>query len=456
MKRVPILCLLATVLSTPVAASALQQAAVGETIRVPAFSYGPGKTFAGDVTLRRIEIYAADAVITAQTDTGEVVVPRSTLRFFINEPTRTASRMYLAVDPASGRVSGAMLDDPDGVMAFEGAIGKDGRLAISKSAAVPAGDARCGGAPLAIAAEAADDVLRFDHFTAPKATAALVKAVVAVDTDNELFQKMFGNTDTTAATNYIAQLFAGLNATFQTDLGVVVEQGATRLRTTAVADPFSATALDLQLYEFGGHWMTNEVATPRAFAMMLSGKSPNPNSATGIAWLLTSGNYCSAKGFDQGGGQIAGHYSANWLFTNPAIPVANNIWLVSHELGHNFGAAHTHCTSRTTLSQPSSVNTIDVCHNGEGAPLPQGPGCYSGPTQCPNEAPFVGSGSIMSYCHFSGSGGPNAGGACNATQMKFHPVHQTILGGRIATNTANSCLTAVATELFFFRSGFEP
>ena len=451
--RVPaVSCLFLLLAAGPAAAATLADAPVGARVTVPAFEWAPGKAFAGDVVLQRIDVYARDARIVAITADGAVEVPRSRLQFFINDAKHTASRMYFAVDPASGRVSGALFDTADGVRLFEGSVDKAGRLAISKSAAAPSGLAACGGSPTAAPlADAGSEPLRFDHLVLPKATAALSKAVVAVDTDNELFEKMFGGTNTAAATDYIAELFAGVNAVYQADLELAVEQGATRLRTTAVTDPFVQTDMFPLLSEFGGHWMTNEVGTPRAFATLISGKSPSPNSSSGLAWLLGNDNYCSRTGNVQAGNQVAGHYSVNQIFTNLAFK-ANNVWLVGHELGHNLGAAHTHCTNKTTLAAPSTSNTIDQCFSNAAFD----PGCYDGPRSCPNEAaPFNGAGSMMSYCHFPAQiGGPDPG--CNPTQLKFHPVHQTLLAPKIATNLQQGCFSAVVENPFFFFSGFEP
>jgi hypothetical protein len=185
------------------------------------------------------------------------------------------------------------------------------------------------------------------------------------------------------------------------------------------------------LVEFGNFWQSNlsggGEAVSRAFAMMLSGNSSNQNSASGIAWInaycLTSGSF--------------GSYSTNQIFTNPGIGVSFSALLTGHELGHNFGAAHTHCSNASTGNYPTSTNTIDQCSNA-------GSGCYSGPTSCPTTGPGAPSGSIMSYCNLLGTCGQNV--------LQFHPTHITQLLGRIAANTP-SCLT-VGTDLIF-ASGFD-
>ena len=74
--------------------------------------------------------------------------------------------------------------------------------------------------------------------------------------------------------------------------------------------------------------------------MLLSGNSSSGNSASGIAWVNA---YCRTN-------SSGGSYSTNQIFTNPAIGVASSAFIVGHELGHNFGASHTHCTNASSGS----------------------------------------------------------------------------------------------------------
>ena len=66
--------------------------------------------------------------------------------------------------------------------------------------------------------------------------------------------------------------------------------------------------------------------------------------------------------------------------------------IVGHELGHNFGAWHTHCTNVATGGAPTGTNTIDKCFKRTG-------GCYQGATSCPTSGPGAPAGTIMSYCN---------------------------------------------------------
>jgi hypothetical protein len=71
--------------------------------------------------------------------------------------------------------------------------------------------------------------------------------------------------------------------------------------------------------------------------------------------------------------------------------------LVGHELGHNFGALHTHCEY---TGDPDPL--IDTCStSGSGFGVTCGPG----PVSCPAQGTYQGvttTGTLMSYCHMIG------------------------------------------------------
>lgn len=241
----------------------------------------------------------------------------------------------------------------------------------------------------------------------------------------------FGN-DTTAATNWIADLFATMNVMYENDLDVQLVQGTTYLRTGS--DPYTqndSPASQADLTEFGSYWQAHYAAVPRAFAMLLSGKSSSGNSASGIAWINA---YCHSQ--SQGGS-----YSVNQIFTNAQVGVAFSARIVGHELGHNFGAYHTHCTNIATGGAPTASNTIDQCYRAES-------GCYSGAVSCPVAGPGHPLGTLMSYCN---TGAPN-GANCGQNVLQFHPTQVGTLSALVAQHTP-SCLSASADLIF--ANGFD-
>jgi hypothetical protein len=321
----------------------------------------------------------------------------------------------------------APLADGDvAVGSCSGNLSLDAPLAAPKAGGQPLGD---GIAPLAATAAAARRAPSF----APKV--ATRQAVIAVDTDNEFLQRKFNN-NTSTATSYVAALFTALNAIYEDDpaqygLQLRLVQGTVILRPTSMPDPFNNTdsnATGAALNEFGTYWQNNQSSVARAFALLLSGKSANQNGASGIAWVITSGNYCTRTA------SSGGHYSVNQVFWNPSLAASQDAYLVAHELGHNLGAFHTHCASGTTGAGPTASGTIDRCFSGE-----SGSGCYAGPQSCPTggESPVAPQGTLMSYCHLNGL---NCG-----VSTELHPTHVSQLNGRLASQPT-SCIGPLTTN----------
>lgn len=202
---------------------------------------------------------------------------------------------------------------------------------------------------------------------------------VAFDTDYEFLQLFGGNTS--AASGYIGTLASALTAIYQRDVQVRVAAIYSRLWQTA-ADPWSATSTSTQLEEFEAYWALNMGSVSRDIAHFLSGRG----LGGGVAYLpgLCNGSPYGVSA-NLGGffpTPLADNNGQNW-----------DIYVVSHELGHNFGAPHTH----------NYAPPLD--------------GCGSSPQDC--TAANQDAGTIMSYCHLC------AGGVQNI-KLQFHP-------GNIAT-----------------------
>ncbi len=386
-----------------------------------------------DLRFERIDVYAAGARVVAVTATGERELPRSARIELIGANPSRDVRASLSFDPDWTRVAGAG-SSTSGAFAIVAARDRGSLVVrvVPEHETLPAGVV-----PEVVANEdglpsgRALPQLRGDlsSLSAPVLTPR--GATVAVDTDNEFMSVRFGN-DTTAATNWIADLFATMNVMYENDLDVQLVQGATYLRTGS--DPYTqndSPASQADLTEFGSYWQAHYAAVPRAFAMLLSGKSSSGNSASGIAWINA---YCHSQ--SQGGS-----YSVNQIFTNAQVGVAFSARIVGHELGHNFGAYHTHCTNIATGGAPTASNTIDQCYRAES-------GCYSGAVSCPVAGPGHPLGTLMSYCN---TGAPN-GANCGQNVLQFHPTQVGTLSALVAQHTP-SCLSASADLIF--ANGFD-
>jgi len=354
----------------------------GEEISLPGWPVVPGAT--ARVRLVAHQVYAAGAKVYAITKRGRVQVPRSRrMHFWGRAEGDRQIRVMVSLDPGSGEVHGLVLS-PQGSFEIEPVVGSQGkrvelrdvRRRLAERGVTPR--LGCGFDELAEPFPAEADATS-SSITA-QALSSLYTATVAVDTDNELMLQKFGD-DTTAATNYIADLMAAMNVMYERDLNVRLVQGTTFLRVSTTPDPYtvqdSGGAGPNELNDFRSYWMANYGSISRALAMLLSGRSPSSSSASGIAFLA---GLCSTN---------VG-YSFNEVFKIDYL--AGDAKLVGHELGHNFGSPHTHC-----YNPP-----IDHCYNGES-------GCYTGVEECPSS----GSGTVMSYCH------PPFISSCSST-LQFH------------------------------------
>lgn len=189
------------------------------------------------------------------------------------------------------------------------------------------------------------------------------RADVAIETDWELTRDTFaGNPAASAA--YAMTLMAAVSEIYTRDIN-------TRLRVNYLrvwaddSDPYSTTGTLDRLFEFQNWWNANMTSTTRNAAHILSGVR---GEYGGVAYLP---GLCQNE-YDYG--------LSTYLNGSFPYPLQSNLhqnWdlvVTAHELGHNFGAPHTH-----NVTPP-----IDGCGLGD----------------CSQAA----SGTIMSYCHTCGGG----------------------------------------------------
>jgi hypothetical protein len=412
---------------------------VGANAVVDGFPDGYGGH--ASIRFKRIDVYAPGARIIVVGPDGEHEVPRSTRIQLIGSDASGDFRAHLAFDPGFKNVVGAGSSYAGAFSVFAESDASGTRLIVKTSQeALPAGitpevipseDGIPSGHPI-------PDPLTMS-LSGDVVAGTLRNALVAVDVDHELLVNRFGGVgpgNVTAATNWISDLFATMNVMYERDLNVTLQQGTTRYRTGAtpyvIAPNTGASTTDLN--NFGTYWQNNESGVPRDFALLLSGQLSGGFSAAGIAWINA---YCENQ-------SSGGSYSVNKVFTSSQVPVDLSARIVGHELGHNFGAAHTHCTSATNGNTwPVASNTIDVCFKGE-----SGSGCYAGPVSCPVAGPGHPNGSLMSYCNQPATNGAN----CGQNVLQFHPTQITSMLGLIASHTP-SCLS-VSTDVIF-KNGFD-
>ena len=390
--------------------SALQR---GDALAIDAFPVGP--TQVASIRFERVEIYAHDAHIYVITAKGQVELPRSKLVFLRGYADDGSARVALAFNP-DGSFANGTGGGPEGSFVLRESVDSVGTHKFSaqlEEVTLPKGftlDFRCGNDKEDLRATSTKDLANQlaiasgnSSAQAAAATHALRFATVAVDTDSAFMANLFSN-NTTNATAWIAKMFNTMNLMYERDVLVRLYVGKTILRTVPATDPYAAGGTNpitypadgTDLNNFGNYWAANEGGVSRAFAVLLSGLGPCSGgcNASGIAWINA---YCQKP-------SAGGSYAVVQVFSQLSIDPNGTLaaGLYGHELGHNFGADHTHCTDVTTGHYSVATNTIDICYNGESAS-----GCYGGATtSCP-----AGGGTIMSYCNIAG---------CGQNGLRFH------------------------------------
>ncbi len=194
-------------------------------------------------------------------------------------------------------------------------------------------------------------------------------ADIAIETDHE-YQQIWGNS--ADATSYAVTLMAAISEIYKVDTNMSFQITFLRIWNSS-SDPWTENGGTAdQLFQFQDYWNLNETGVSRHVAHFLSGRGLGGGVAYG-------GGACFPE-FDYG-------LSANLggAFPYPLQLNSELNWdliVVAHELGHNFGAPHTHDIA------------IDGCGNGD---------C----TGAEN-------GTLMSYCHLC------PGGLANMA-LQFHP-----------------------------------
>ncbi len=390
-------------------------------VRITDWPVAPGER--RNIVVARHEIYAPGARMLRVEGPLTIEVPRSRRIALWGTVEDSEMRVSLTADPDTLEIEGLTLH-PEGLFEVREAsvlgASRRGRHLVAKRGALNkesdvAATYQCGQELLSASAwTSTRETKRASNEGPVPNITSLHTVTVAVDTDNEVMQLKFGDNTTTAA-NYMTSLFAGMNVIYERDLKVRLLQGTTFYRVSSMADPYPSTtgpsADNAKLNEFTNYWAANYGGITRALAMMISGKQSGDFSASGIAWVNV---LCST-----GSG-----YSFSQVFKFAGSTATNDLLVVAHELGHNFGSPHTHC-----YTPP-----IDQCYNTQA-------GCYAGAKSCPAPQTINGvanvTGTLMSYCHLSGIGG------CTSS-LVYHPTSVALLDPLITSKVGICVFPALA------------
>jgi hypothetical protein len=239
------------------------------------------------------------------------------------------------------------------------------------------------------------------------------RVTLAIDTDRQFTDNLFGG-DLNAAGAYAATMVGAASEIYLNDLNSYFELSFLRLWTGS--DIWTGGSTFMQLIEFREEWNANMSHIDRHLAHYLSGR----NLGGGVAWLNaichSSNGYALSANL---GGffpyPLQDNHEQNW-----------DIVVFAHELGHNFGAPHTH----------------DVC-----PPVDQcAPEAFHG--QCQDETVCITDGTIMGYCHTC------PGGLSNVV-LSFHPTIRDIMRSFLDSIDSPSCELSTGTDTCIIGEGCE-
>lgn len=312
--------------------------------------------------LRRIEVFTPDATIVAGTPNGDVPLPRPDVRLFGGTIAgKPESIVFLSLSPHA--VQGMIQDAGKVYLISSGAHGAGGDIVIYDSAVLSEDRMdeealKCGSDALFGPDWNPDDYIEGGAFHGLRGTGDPVRTVrLAIETDWEFTGALFGgNTDASSA--YAATLIGAVGEIYMRDVSSLLRISYLRVWADS-NDPWTSSDTSGQLVQFRSYWNSQMSGVSRHIAHFLSARG----LGGGIAYV---GALC-ANGWGYA-------LSANLAGTFPYPLQDNHSWnwtpfVVAHELGHNFGAPHTHNTSPP----------IDGCGFGNCSVTPNG--------------------TIMSYCH---------------------------------------------------------
>ncbi len=234
---------------------------------------------------------------------------------------------------------------------------------------------------------------------------------LAIETDHQLFQK-FGSSS--GLTTYVTGLVAAVSDVYMRDVQTTLSIAYLGVHTTA-ADPWSTpdgggnTAS--MLSEFRAAWNASGWPATANLAHFLSGA----NLGGGVAYV----NVLCNQAFGYG---VSANLNGNLNWNSWSGSAGSFTWdfvVLAHELGHNFGASHTH----------SYCPPIDSCYDN-----------CSGSTSCSQ-------GTLMSYCH-------TCGGMDNI-DIEFHPNIANIMRQRVDASCLGDASMAPGDQVTY-RVRFAP
>lgn len=211
------------------------------------------------------------------------------------------------------------------------------------------------------------------HSSAQPASTGLRELELAVETDSEFFKNT--GADEQKAIDYLAALMSNVSSLYQKELGIVIKVVWARIWTNAPSDPYGVAGNPFALSDAViANWQSYDTVERDLFHAITA-------SGGGGGGYAFPDAICRTESHAHGATSVQG-------WTDLSAPGFNyDIYIVSHEIGHNFNARHTHsCYYGAPL---------DTCEVEQGIQE----GCLQ-----PGQVKLPNPGSIMSYCGWTNLG----------------------------------------------------
>ena len=428
-------------------------AAVGSKTRMRNLQLEPGSPRVS-LVLERFEVFAPNARVVVNHAAGQSELPSPRNAYFRGFIEGQPDSLALLTVREKGGVRGLILGPGGnwvlgaGAAAGGPAAGFAARRILDHELAQEAAGFSCGSESLPAVEElvlGAANAAYAPSSPVASGSPTAYTATVAVETDFEYYQ-LFGNA--ADAADYVGDLFAYVSSLYSAEIDTALEVGSISLWTTA-ADPWQETSSSCSLFEFGRYWNDNQSGESRTIAHLLSGRSFGGVAFTGV---LCMGGFNTSHGgscpgltpdYDNYGGAygISGSLSGSFDLQSPQV--LWDVFVVAHEIGHNFRSPHSHCYG----GLEGGAEPVDGCYVGECG----SPGCACGESGLPSgcSGSGQGCGTVMSYCHLQSGGLSNTAwslGGSHPYGVSPDRVPARMLGHvQQADASYPGCLTAVNT-----------
>lgn len=208
-------------------------------------------------------------------------------------------------------------------------------------------------------------------------SSALLEVDVAVEADTKFFLETGGTIE--KATAYIIGLMSMASVLYEDELNVTFYLPWIKVWTSNPADPYQSNGSGYDLAPKAlAYWQDHYTDVERDLVHVLTAGG---GGGVGYQFPLDNGggaaSLCTSSGL-----------GASSPFTDhhlPTLAFTYGVYIVAHEIGHSFGAVHTH----NCFWNPP----LDTCMTRDDAQFISSDACFTLPVK-----PQPNSGSIMSYC----------------------------------------------------------